>query len=262
MSLAVSAGFPPALAWPVVLALAAVLGSFLNVCISRLPRGESIVSPPSHCPGCKTPIRFYDNVPLVSFLVLRGRCRTCGSPISWRYFVVEGLAVALGVLVLWALGPGWAALRAFVLGLILIAVTFIDLETQLIPDRVTVPGIVAGLALSLVPSPRGLAWAVIGALVAGGIFYVIAVVSAMLLGQEAMGGGDVKLAAMLGAFLGWPHVLVAIFLAVMAGGVGAVVLLVLRRKGRRDEVPFGPYLALGGLLAVIWGDGLLTWYLG
>ncbi|MGH7264707.1 MAG: prepilin peptidase [Candidatus Rokuibacteriota bacterium] len=262
MSTVAPGGVPLVLAWSLLVALAALLGSFLNVCISRLPRGESIVSPPSHCPGCKTPIRFYDNVPLLSFLLLRGRCRTCRTAISWRYPIVEGLAVLVGALVLWQLGPTWAGLRAFLLGLSLIAVTFIDLETQLIPDRVTLPGILVGLALSLYPTPRGLLWAVIGCLAAGGLFYLIAVVSEKLMGQEGMGGGDVKLAGMLGAFLGWPMVLVAVFLAVMAGGLGAVVLLVLRRKGRRDEIPFGPCLALGGLLAALWGEPLLAWYLG
>jgi leader peptidase (prepilin peptidase)/N-methyltransferase len=262
MSTVAPGGLPLVLAWSLLVALAALLGSFLNVCISRLPRGESIVSPPSHCPGCKTPIRFYDNVPLLSFLLLRGRCRTCRTTISWRYPIVEGLAVLVGALVLWQLGPTWSGLRAFLLGLALIAVTFIDLETQLIPDRVTLPGIGVGLALSLYPTPGGLVWAVVGCLAAGGLFYVIAVVSERLMGQEGMGGGDVKLAGMLGAFLGWPMVLVAVFLAVMAGGVGAVVLLVLRRKGRRDEIPFGPFLALGGLLAALWGEPLLAWYLG
>lgn len=257
MTAAYPGGLSPVVAWPLAIALAAALGSFLNVCISRLPRGESVVSPPSHCPGCGTAIRFYDNIPLVSFAVLRGRCRACRGPISWRYPLVEALAVGLGLLVLWQLGPTWEGLRAFLLGLALIAVTFIDLETLLIPDRITLPGIVVGLAMQLYPSIRGLLGGLLGCLLAGGIFYLIALAS-----RGGMGGGDVKLAAMLGAFLGWQLVLVAIFAGVLAGGVTGVLLLLLGRKGRKDPVPFGPFLALGGLVAALGGEPLLAWYLG
>ncbi|MBI3454917.1 MAG: prepilin peptidase [Candidatus Rokubacteria bacterium] len=245
------------LTWPVVVVVAALLGSFLNVCISRLPRGESVVSPPSHCPRCDAPIRYYDNLPLVSFALLGGRCRACREPISWRYPIVEALAAAVGFLAFWQLGPTWAGLRAFVLGLALIAITFIDLETLLIPDRITLPGIVIGLGLSLVPSPRALVWALIGCLVAGGLFYAIAALS-----RGGMGGGDIKLAAMLGAFLGWPLVVLAIFAAVVLGGVVALGLLASGRRGRKDAVPFGPFLAFGGLLTALWGRPVLAWYLG
>ncbi len=262
MTAAMPGGLPPVFAWSFAIALAAVLGSFLNVCIWRLPRGESIAWPPSHCRACQTPIRYYDNIPLVSFVLLRGRCRACRAPISWRYPLVEALAVAVGLLVLWRFGATWEGLRAFPLGLALIAVSFIDLETMEIPDRITLPGIAVGLALNLAPSPWGVIPAVVGCLVAGGLFYAIAEISYRLLGQEGMGGGDVKLAAMLGAFLGWPLVMVAIFLGVVAGGLGALLLLLLRLKGRRDEVPFGPYLALGGLVTVFWGRPVLAWYLG
>lgn len=262
MTVAASGGVPPLLAWPFVVALAAVLGSFLNVCISRLPRRESIVSPPSHCLRCGTAIRYYDNVPLVSFALLRGRCRACREPISWRYPLVEALAVGVGVLALWQLGPTWDGVRTFVLGLALIAITFIDFETKEIPDRITLPGIAAGLALQLVPDPRGVIQGLHGFLLACGIFYVISWVSFKVTGQEAMGFGDVNLAGMLGAFLGWPLVLVAIFLGVFAGGLGGLLLLLSGAKGRKDEVPFGPYLALGGLVTAVWGRPLLAWYLG
>ncbi len=262
MSAVASGGLPPLVAWSFVVALAAVLGSFLNVCISRLPKRESIVSPPSYCPRCQTPIRYYDNIPLVSFVLLRGRCRACREPISWRYPLVEALAIGVGVLALWQLGPTWEGLRAFVLGLALIAVTFIDFETKEIPDRITLPGIAAGLVLNAVPDLRGVVPALHGCLLACGIFYVIAWVSFKVTGQEAMGFGDVNLAGLLGAFLGWPLVLVAVFLGVFAGGLGGLALLISGAKGRKDEVPFGPYLALGGLLAALWGRPLLGWYLG
>lgn len=257
MTMAFPGRLSPVLAWPFAVALAAVLGSFLNVCISRLPRGQSVVSPPSHCPRCAAPIRYYDNIPLVSFAVLRGRCRACREPISWRYPLVEALAVGVGLLVLWQLGPTWEGLRAFLLALALIVVTFIDLETLLIPDRITLPGIALGLGMQLYPSVRGLVGGLLGCLLAGGIFYLIA-----LLSRGGMGGGDIKLAAMMGAFLGWDLVLVAIFLGVLAGGLTGVLLLVMGRKGRKDPVPFGPFLALGGVIAALWGRPLLTWYLG
>src|SRR5262249_4226203 len=158
--------------------------------------------------------RFYDNIPLLSFLVLGGRCRACHQPISWRYPVVEALAVVVGVLALAQFGPTWDGLRAFVLGLALVAVTFTDVETRLIPDAITLPGIAVGLLFQLFPSPRGVLDGLAGCLLAGGIFYLIAWLSPLVFGKEGMGGGDIKLAAMMGAFLGWKLVLVAIYFGV------------------------------------------------
>lgn len=253
---------PPGLAWSLAAALSALLGSFLNVCISRLPRHESIVLPASHCPACRAPIRPYDNVPLVSFVLLGGRCRACRAPISWRYPLVEALAVALGLLVLWRLGPTWGGLRLFVLGLALITVTFTDLEHRIIPDLVTLPGIAAGLLLQLHPSPRGVVDGLLGVLVGGGIFYAIAWLSPLVFGKEGMGGGDIKLAAMLGAFLGVRLVLVGVFLGVVAGGVAGSLLLLSGSRRRGEYISFGPFLALGGFAAALWGRRILAWYLG
>lgn len=262
MTVALPGGLPPVFAWPFVIAVAAVLGSFLNVCISRLPAGESIVYPPSHCPRCQTPIRYYDNIPLVSFAVLGGRCRACREPISWRYPIVEGLAVLIGVLALWQLGASWDGLRAFVLGLALIAVTFTDVETRLIPDAITLPGIGVGLLFQLYPSPRGVLDGLAGCLLAGGLFYLIAWLSPLVFGREGMGGGDIKLAAMMGAFLGWKLVVVAIYFGVMAGGVCAMLLLVTGQRQWGQYLAFGPFLALGGVAAAFWGRSVLAWYLG
>ncbi len=262
MTVALPGGLPPVFAWPFVVAIAAVLGSFLNVCISRLPAGESIVSPPSHCPRCHVPIRYYDNIPLLSFAFLRGRCRTCRQPISWRYPLVEALAVGVGILALWQFGLTWDGLRTFVLGLALIAVTFTDVETRLIPDAITLPGIVLGLLFRLSPSPRGVIDGLVGVVVAGGIFYLIAWLSPKVFGREGMGGGDIKLAAMLGAFLGLKLVLVAIYFGVMAGGVCAILLLVSGQKQWGQYLAFGPFLASGGLAAALWGRPVLAWYLG
>lgn len=252
-----SIGLPPGLTWPFAVVLAALLGSFLNVCISRLPRRESIVLPPSHCPACQAPIRYYDNIPVVSFVALGGCCRDCRTPISWRYPLVEALTIGVGLLVLWRLGATWDGVRMFLFALTLVAVTFIDLETLLIPDRITLPGIALGLLTHLYPVPWNLVGGLVGCLVAGALFYVIALAS-----RGGMGGGDIKLAAMMGAFLGWQLVLVAILLAVLAGGVIGLMLLLSGLKGRKDPVPFGPFLALGGFVAGLWGEPLLHWYLG
>jgi leader peptidase (prepilin peptidase)/N-methyltransferase len=233
------------------------VGSFLNVVIARLPDGRSIVTPPSACRRCGTPIAWYDNVPVLSFLLLRARCRQCAGAISWRYPAVElatGILFALAVL---SRGTGIDLAPALVLAAALVAVTGIDLDHQIIPDVVTLPGIAAGLAFSLITGHPRWTDALIGVLVGGGLFFAIIVAS-----RGGMGGGDMKLAAMLGAFLGWRSLLVAILAAVLAGGLLAIALLALGRRGRKDAVPFGPFLAMGGLLALFWGPPLIDWYLG
>lgn len=233
------------------------VGSFLNVVIARLPEGRSIVSPGSACPRCERPIAWYDNVPVLSFLRLGARCRHCGGPISWRYPLVElstGLLFALAAL---SLGARPELVPALVLVAALVAITGIDLDRQIIPDVMTLPGIAAGLAFSLLLGEPRWTDALIGIAVGGLLFFAIIVASG-----GGMGGGDMKLAAMLGAFLGWRPLLVAILAAVLSGGVLAIGLLALRRRGRKDAVPFGPFLALGGLVALFWGGRLIDWYLG
>lgn len=262
MSTVAAPGWPPALTWSLVVVVGAFLGSFLNVCISRLPQGESVVTPPSRCPRCRTPIRYYDNVPLLSFALLRGRCRSCREPISWRYPAVEALAAGAAVLTWARFGPGWTGARALALTLLLLAVAFTDLETLLIPDRLTLPGIALGLALRAYPLPAELGDGVLGALAAGGLLLLVRSAGRVAFGREAMGLGDVKLAAMMGAFLGLAPVLVALFLGVLVGGLTAAGLLALGQKHRGDYLPFGTFLALGGILAAFWGRPLLAWYLG
>ena len=262
MTGAIVGAIPAGLAWSAGVAVAALLGSFLNVCISRLPAGQSIVCPGSRCPHCQAPIRFYDNVPLVSFALLGGRCRACRAPISWRYPLVEAVTVALGGLVLWRLGPTRNGFAAFVLVLLLIAATVTDLERRLIPDRITLPGIALGLLIRLYPEPRAVLDGVAGGLVGGGIFYAIAWLSPKVFGQEGMGGGDIKLAGMMGAFLGWKVVLLAIYVGILMGGLVGVLLLLLRLKRFRQYMAFGPFLALGGVVAVLWGHPVLGWYFG
>jgi leader peptidase (prepilin peptidase) / N-methyltransferase len=235
-----------------------VIGSFVNVVIARLPQRRSLWAPRSACPQCGNLIAWYDNVPLVSFAALRGRCRACAAPIPWRYPLVEA-ATALLFAVAWLAFGG--DVRNFVVASVflaaLVAITVIDLRHQIIPDAITLPGIVAGLAAS-VATPR-ISWrdAVIGVLLAVALFVAVIVLS-----RGGMGGGDLKLGAMLGAFLGWQALLVALFVAVMLGGISAVALLASRRLARKDAIPFGPFLAVGGVVALFWGDAIIAWYLG
>jgi leader peptidase (prepilin peptidase)/N-methyltransferase len=234
-----------------------LVGSFLNVVIARVPEGGSVWAPRSACPRCGALIGWYDNIPLLSFLLLRGRCRGCRAGIPWRYPIVEATTASAFALAYVLLGPTPEFLVAAVLLAALIAITAIDLRHQIIPDVISLPGIVVGfVANSLLPGGVGWLDSLIGIAVGGGIFLVIILVSG-----GGMGGGDMKLGAMLGAFLGWKLGLLALMLGVLAGGAVAVVLLLLGRKGRKEAIPFGPYLALGGAVALLWGDQVLTWYL-
>ena len=238
-----------------------VVGSFLNVCIYRIPRGESLVAPRSRCPGCGAPVRARDNIPLVSYLLLRGRCRSCAARISPQYPAVEALTAALFVAALGRFGltPRGLLATAFLCGLVV--ATFVDLEHQIIPHAVTLPGIPLGLLGSLAgggpPPPEAL----IGCLAGAGFVYLIALYCEIILGREAMGLGDVNLVAMLGAFLGWRALVVAFFLATVTGSVVSLALIALRRRDRKEPIPFGPFLALGGAAALFAGDAMVRWYL-
>ena len=237
-----------------------VVGSFLNVCIHRLPKGESLVRPASRCPVCSVPIRWYDNIPVLSFLLLGGRCRGCGGRISWLYPAVEALTGMLFLLTMLRFGLGVRTifLLAFLCGLVV--VTFIDLDHEIIPHAVTLPGIPLGLIASLItrdPSPRD---AAAGALVGAGLVYLVAVYAEVAFQRESMGGGDINLLAMIGAFLGWRQVLLSFFLAVGAGACLSLLLIATGVLSRKDRIPFGPFLALGAVVALFGGDGLIDWY--
>jgi leader peptidase (prepilin peptidase)/N-methyltransferase len=236
--------------------LGLVVGSFLNVVIARLPEGRSIVTPRSACPECGALIAWYDNVPLLSFAVLRGRCRRCGGGISWRYPVVEITTGGLFGIAAARFGPTPQLGVALVLLAMLIAITGIDLQHQIIPDVITLPGVVVGVLASVAIGAVPWIDSLIGLAVGGALFFVIIVAS-----RGGMGGGDLKLAAMLGAFLGWKVMLLAVLVAVLAGGAVAVALLATGRTGRKDAIPFGPFLAAGGVVGLLWGPGLLHWYL-
>jgi len=251
---------PPAVALAFCALSGLCLGSFLNVVIARLPAGRSIVHPGSSCPRCGNPIAWYDNLPLLSFLLLRARCRSCRDPISWRYPMVEIVCAGLFAAAYLRFGPSLQFAAALVLLAALIAITGIDFDHQIIPDVLSLPGIALGLLLSLGPGGIGPGDSVLGVLVGGGVFIVIIVGSSLVLGQPGMGGGDAKLGAMLGAFLGWKLALLSALLSVLVGGPLAAALLATGHKGRKDPLPFGPFLALGGAVSLFWGDALLAWY--
>lgn len=231
-----------------VIALGLVIGSFLNVVIARVPEGRSLLGR-SACPHCGTKIGAADNIPLLSFGLLRGRCRSCGLAIAWRYPLVEALTATAFVAAYGqagALDVEFVVASALLAGLI--AITFIDLEHQIIPDVITLPGIVAGVISALVSARATWTESLLGIGVCGGLLLLVIVASG-----GGMGGGDVKLGAMLGAFLGWKAGLFALLVAVVLGGIVAAALLVSGRKGRKDPIPFGPFLAAGGAVALLLG---------
>ncbi len=240
----------------------ALIGSFLNVCIYRLPRHESIVWPGSHCPSCSRPIAWYDNIPLVSYLFLLGRCRHCEAPIPFRYPLVEALNVLGYVGLLWFFGPGWPAVAYGLLYSALLVVAGTDLSHKIIPNVVTFPGIVVGLISAATILPLGLVNGLIGLLVGGGVLWVLAWASPYIFGKEGMGGGDIKLLAMIGAFLGWKPALMAIMVGSFLGSLVGITLIATRVIKREDYIPFGPFLVCGAVVALFFGQSLLEWYQG
>ena len=243
----------------IALLLGLVLGSFFNVCIYRIPREMSIVAPPSHCPSCGKQLPFWLNVPLLTFLLLRGRCHFCRAPIGWRYPVVEGLTGLLFLLAFLHFGCTPELLKAGVLISLLVPITFIDLDFMIIPDEFSLSGIVIGLAGSWWWGP-GLVAALLGAL--GGWFslWLVATGYRLLARRDGMGGGDLKLLALLGAFLGWRALLPIILLSSLVGALIGGGLMLARGKDGRYAIPFGPFLAGGGLVYLFFGPRLLELY--
>ncbi|HEV7731566.1 MAG TPA: prepilin peptidase [Candidatus Binatia bacterium] len=262
--------------WPVI-ALAffvgACVGSFLNVCIYRIPEDESVVTPRSRCPGCGTEIAWYDNIPILSWLFLRARCRSCASPIAARYPLVEGITGGLAVLALVRFGLTPMAGIAFAFTAALLLITFVDLDHLFIPDEVSLPGILIGLGISMLPGGLGLANAVGGAVLGGGILWAVAWSYERATGTEGMGFGDVKLLAMIGAFLGWQAIPAILIVASISGSVAGLLVIFtargratirritrtlgaralgpyVRRAARTTAIPFGPFLALGAVVAL------------
>ncbi len=269
--------------YAIALVFGLLVGSFLNVCIVRLPKGRSIISPPSHCPRCKESIKFYDNIPVISFLLLRGKCRKCGEPISWRYPLVE---LMNGLFYVWIVRDFWLGGESFLLMAFcssLIVITFIDFDFMIIPDTITLPGILLGVTIGPFymsalnePLPFQLgrfmphAWpylisflnSVIGMFCGALPLLAIGWIWEKLRHEEGMGGGDVKLMGMIGAFLGWKGAFLTIFLGAIVGSVVGITLRMLKLVKRGQLIPFGPFLALGAVVMAFYGPDIIAWYLG
>jgi leader peptidase (prepilin peptidase)/N-methyltransferase len=242
-------------------AFGAIVGSFLNVCIHRLPLGSSIVWPSSACPHCARELSWYENIPVLSYLALRARCRTCKGPISVRYPLVEALTSALFVLAWWYYGPGPLVASRLVFGCALIVLFAIDLEHHLLPNAITLPGILVGVAFSFFTEPGWIA-SLIGALGGGAVLYLIALAYVWVRHEEGIGMGDLKMLAMIGAFLGWKLTLVTLMLASLTGSAVGLGMMAAGRGTMKYPLPFGCFLAAGAAIAATLGPQLLDWYLG
>lgn len=239
----------------------AIVGSFLNVCIHRLPKEESIVKPGSHCPKCRTPIRYYDNIPVLSYLILGGKCRYCRASISIQYPIVEAITALSSFFLFIIFGVSLSFIYYFSFVAALIAITVIDLYHQIIPDVISLPGIVIGLLGSLI-IPQITFWSsLIGALSGGGSLFLVATVYQWLFKREGMGGGDVKLLAMIGAFLGWKAVILTILLSSFIGSIIGITVMFIKGKDFKYAIPFGPFLAMGAVISLFWGESIIRWYL-
>jgi leader peptidase (prepilin peptidase)/N-methyltransferase len=252
--------------YALVTLLGLLIGSFLNVVVHRVPRRESILHPASHCPQCGHVLRAWENIPVVSWLILRGRCHDCRASIAWRYPALELLTALFSLVVAWQWSFRWSLLPALIFTWALLALTLIDLETQLLPDRITKPGMLLGLLLnaSALLGP-GVALttplnALLGIVLGYGSLWLLATGYLKMTGKYGMGGGDLKLLGMIGAWLGWQAVFLTLFIAAISGGIVAMILL-LSGKGRDYAIPFGPYLALGGWLMLLWPSTIIGGYL-
>jgi leader peptidase (prepilin peptidase) / N-methyltransferase len=238
--------------------LGLIIGSFLNVCIYRIPRHKSIVNPSrSFCPNCFRPIKAYDNIPVLSYILLGGKCRNCKKTISWQYPLVELLTAILFLCLYLKFGMTLTLFTNIIFISLLIIATFTDLSHRIIPNVISVPGIIIGLILNFHIISNVLLGAVIGA----GILWVFRQVGLLIKRQEMMGWGDIKLAGMIGAFLGIGHGVLALFLGVFSGVVIWAILIVSKLKTRKEYIPFGAFLTLGSIFAVFFGNEIIIWYL-
>jgi leader peptidase (prepilin peptidase)/N-methyltransferase len=239
----------------------AMVGSFLNVCIFRLPKEESIIWPGSHCPHCNKPIKFYDNIPLISYLLLWGKCRYCKKPISFQYPLVEGITAFSSLCLFIKFGPSLSYLSFFAFVAALIVITVIDLYHQIIPDVISLPGIGVGLIASLILPQIAFFNSLIGILLGGGSLFIIGTLYQWIFKREGMGGGDVKLLAMIGAFLGWKAVILTILLSSLIGSLTGILIIILKGKDFKYAIPFGPFLSLGAVISLSYGEEIIRWYL-
>lgn len=241
--------------------LGAVIGSFMNVCIYRLPRSLSVVSPGSRCPNCQTSIRFYDNIPIISYVFLKGRCRNCGAAISWRYPFVEGLNAFFYVLVYLKFGISFETLFGCVFISMLIIISFIDIDFRIIPDVLSFSGIIIGMLSALFVKTVTPLQSLLGILIGGGFLYGIAFFYEKITHKEGMGGGDIKLIAMIGAFTGWQGIPFVILSSSLVGAMTGILFIVVTKKDAKFAIPFGPFLSLGAVLYLFLGPQLIHWYL-
>lgn len=244
-----------------------LIGSFLNVCIHRLPTGETIVTRRSYCPNCKNTIRWYDNIPILSYIFLLGRCRWCKGKISPRYIIVEILTASILVFLYRHFGIGT---RFFVYGIfvsLLIVISFIDIKYRIIPDELSIVGILIGFILSLIfPSLQGTVYRLnallnsfLGIVIGGVIIYSLGLLGNFLFKKESMGGGDVKLLAMIGAFIGWKMVIMTFFIAPI---FGSIVGIILKLKKGAELIPYAPYLSIGAVISILYGKSILAYLFG
>lgn len=237
----------------------AVIGSFLNVCILRWPEDQSVVRPPSRCPRCGAGLKPWDNIPVVSWIVLRARCRNCGEPISAMYPMVELATAAIWAVMAWRYGLSLEALRGAVFGTILLGIAMTDARKYIIPDEFSLGGLVIGLLFSVAGGLPSLGSAVLGAAVGFGVLWLVGTLGTWLFKKDAMGGGDIKMMAMVGAFLGWQGTLLTVFLGAL---IGSLVFVPLSLAGHKKLVPFGIFLAVGAAATYLVGPAILGWYAG
>jgi leader peptidase (prepilin peptidase)/N-methyltransferase len=235
----------------------AIFGSFLNVCILRLPAEQSVVRPPSRCPKCGYELRWVDNIPIVSWLLLGGKCRNCRTPISIQYPLIELVTALIWAAFTWSLGPSLELARAAVFFTILLGIAMTDAREYIIPDEFSICGLAAGLLFAIPGGYRPIGDALLGAAVGFGVLYLVAVGGKAVFKEEAMGGGDIKMMAMVGAFVGWQGVLLTIFIGAF---IGSLIFLPLLLAGRKKLVPFGIFLSIGAAAAYLIGSRLVVWY--
>jgi leader peptidase (prepilin peptidase)/N-methyltransferase len=270
----------PVLTYIFAFLFGAVVGSFLNVCVFRIPLGKSLIAPFSHCPRCKSPIRAYDNIPILSFFLLGGRCRSCRAPISVRYPLIEAMMAVFSVFLLLKFGLSPSYLISFIFVASLVVVSFIDLDHRIIPDTISLSGIVVGLLASFV-RPGGqndflvrFAFrmvrgsiktatldSLLGVFIGGGLLYAVAVLFYWVTKKEGMGGGDIKLLAMIGAFLGWSSTLFTIMASSLIGSIVGVSLMFAKGVDGKYAIPFGPFLSMGAVIYLFFGREIIRWYL-
>ena len=241
--------------------LGLIVGSFSNVCIYRIPKNESIIYPASHCPKCHSNIKALDNIPLLSYILLKGRCRNCKSKISIQYPVVEFLTGFIYLIIYLIYGLTIQTLIYIILSSALIITAFIDLNEQIVPDVISLPGIAIGFIISFFVPYISFVNSALGVVVGGGIILIIGLGGSVIYKKEAMGGGDVKLAAMIGAFLGWRYIIISLFLGFFLGALIGIILIITKIKKREDVIPFGPFIVLGSFITLLWGEQIISWYL-